>query len=96
MSLLCLGHKDPYYEIVERFSIAPSAAFNSFHRVSMALVNNYRNELIKWPPGQTTQKFEDMKGFLGVVQSVGHLTPIKTPIEDRNDYINQTFSTLFS
>ena len=49
-----------------------SAAFNSFHGVSMALVNNYRNELIKWPPGQTTKKSEDMKGFLGVVKSVGH------------------------
>ena len=34
------------------FSIAPSAAFNSFHGVSMALVNNYKNELIKWPQGQ--------------------------------------------
>ena len=40
----------------------------------MALVNNYKNEFIKWPPaGQTTEKFEDMKGFLGVVQSVGHM-----------------------
>ena len=39
----------------------------------MPLVNNYRNELIKWPPGQTTEKSQDMKGFLGVVQSVGHI-----------------------
>ena len=35
------------------FSFAPSAAFNSFHGVSMALVNNYKNELIKWLQGQT-------------------------------------------
>ena len=80
-----LGHEDPYCEILERFSVAPSAAFNSFHGVSIALINNYRNELIKWPSGQTTEKFEDMK----------HI-PIKTCIENPNDYINQKFSTLFS
>ena len=61
-----------------RVSIVPSAAFNSFHKVSMALVNNYRNELIKWPPRQalrnTTEKFEDMKSFLSVVGAIyGHI-----------------------
>ena len=33
-------------------SIVPFGGFNSFHKVSMALVNNYRSELIKWPPRQ--------------------------------------------
>ena len=44
-----LGHKDPYYESGGTFSVAPSAAFNS----EPSMVNNYRNELIKWPSGQT-------------------------------------------
>ena len=44
----------------------------------MALVNNYRNEFITWPPGHTlrntTEKFEDIKGFLGIVgASMGHI-----------------------
>ena len=55
-------------------SIVPFAAFISFCKVSMALVSNYRSELIKWPRRQalrnTTEKFEDMKGFLGVVGAV--------------------------
>ena len=67
----------------------------------MALVNNCRNELIKWPPGQTlrntTKNFEDMKGFPGVVGAVdGTHILIKAPIENLNDRINRTFSTLFS
>ena len=62
----------------------------------MALVNNYRNELIKWPPGKTlrntTIKFEDMKGFPGVVGAIdGTHIPIKAPIENPNDYINRSF-----
>ena len=67
----------------------------------MALVNNYRNEFIKWPLGQTlrntTKKFEDMKGFTGVVGAInGTHIPIKAPIENPNDYINRKFSILFS
>ena len=60
-------------------SIVPFATFNSIHKVSMALVNNYRSELIKWPPRQTlrnaAEKFEDMKGFLGVVGAVNENYP---------------------
>ena len=62
----------------------------------MALVKNYRNELIKWPPRQalrnTSEKFEDMKGFPGVVGAiyVTHIS-IKPPTENPNDCINQKF-----
>ena len=67
----------------------------------MALVNNYRNELIKWPPGQTlrktTEKFEDMKGFPGFVGAIdGTHILIKAPVKNRNDYINRKFYTPFS
>ena len=101
ISLWYLGHKDPYYEIGERFSVAPSAAFNSVHRVSMALVNNYRDEFIKWPSGETlrntTEKFENMKGFPEVVDAIdGTHIPIKAPIENLNDYINGKFFSLCS
>ena len=97
ISLWYLGHKDPYYEIGERLSVAPSAAFNPVHRVSMALVNNYRDELIKWPSGETlrnttTEQFENMKGFPGVVGAIdGTHIPIKVPIENPNDYVNRKF-----
>ena len=62
----------------------------------MALVNNYRRELIKWPQRQAlrnaTGKSEDMKGFL-VVVGAGHGThiSIKAPTENPNDYVNRKF-----
>ena len=67
----------------------------------VALVNNYRNKLIKWQPGQilrnTTKTFEDMKGFPRIVGAInGTHIPIKVPIENQNDYINRKFSILFS
>ena len=77
-------------------SITSSAAFNSFHRVSMALVNNYRNKLIKWPPAQalrnTIKKLENMKGFPGLVGAIyGKHISIKAHTENPNDCINQKF-----
>ena len=38
------------------------------------------------------EKFEDMKGFPGVVSAIyGLHIPIKAPIENQNDYINRKF-----
>ena len=66
----------------------------------MALVNNYRDELIKWPSGETlrntAEKFENMKGFPGVVGAInGTHIPIKATIENPNDYINRKFFQSF-
>ena len=95
-SLWYLGHNNQYYEIGEVLGCAPSAAFNSVHRVSMASVNNYENELIKWPSEwtlrNTPEKSKDMKVFPGVVGEIdGTHIPIKAPIENINDFVNRTF-----
>ena len=55
------------------------------------MVNNQRSKLIKWPRRQAlrnaAERFEDMKGFLGVVGAVhGTHISIKTPTENPNDY----------
>ena len=92
--------QDSYYEIGERFSVTPSAAFNSFYSLHGFGKQLQERAPIKWPPGQTlkntTKTFEDMKGFPGVVGAINRThIPIKVPIENPNDYINRKFSILF-
>ena len=57
--------------------------------------------LIKWPSGKTlrntTERLNDRKAFPGVVSAFdGTHIPIKAPIENPNEYINQKLFPLFS
>ena len=61
---------------LERGSLLlPLLHLTHFIESSWLLVNNYRNELIKWPPGQTlkntTKKFED------ILHNYNQLTVVK-------------------
>ena len=51
LNLRYLRTNDTSEDIREVFAVARSAAFNVVRRVSNALVDNYRNELTKWPTG---------------------------------------------
>ena len=62
-----MGTLEPYDLVAERFGIAKSAAFNVVKQVGSALVNNFKQEFIKWPTGaaaaEVMAKFDRKKAY---------------------------------
>ena len=94
ISLWVLGNQESYRSIGERFNVAKSTVFNCLLRVCNALVNNYRQELIRWPTGEQAidvmDGFEARRGFPGVIGAIdGSHIPIKAPQICPENYINR-------
>ena len=94
ITLWVLGNQESYRSIGERFNVAKSTVFNCLLRVCNALVNNYRQELIRWPTEEQAvdvmDGFEAMRGFPGVIGARdGSHIPIKAPQICPENYINR-------
>lgn len=68
--------------------------FNRLLRVCNALVNNYRQKLIRWPTEEQAvdvmDGFEAMRGFPGVIGAIdGSHIPIKAPQICPENYVNR-------
>ena len=89
-----LGNNEPYEHVAGRFDVALSSAFVVAKRISDAMVNNYRNNFIKWLIGpsadQVIANFQEIQGFPGVLGATdGSHIPIRAPNENPNDYVNR-------
>lgn len=94
ITLWVLGNQKSYRSIGERFNVAKSTVFNCLLRVCNALVNNYRQTLIRWPTEEqdvdVMDGFEAMRGFPGVIGAIdGSHIPIKAPQICPENYVNR-------